>query len=160
MHKVIILVLLFALTVPVTAIADSPDLSVPFNKLSGIEEALKTLSTNIDKIAGADTQPDRVYALQDMAGLCKTSKMQVHSLNSLFSVVNLVKREKKFQSREAKLLKIKCGYALNDFKRRKTFVTDILNKASEQKLKDLAQIFSAQLSIVLKQLDLINQKLH
>ncbi len=158
MRKIIFTLLLaFLVSMPNTALCMSRDLSSAFGKLSGVESALKNLGKNIDKLAGADTQPDRVYAMQDMSNMCKTSKMQVHSLNSLFSVVNLVKREKKFQSKEAALLKIKCGYALNDFNRRKAFIKDILVKAKDQKLRDLAHIFDAQLNIVLKQLVAINK---
>lgn len=158
MRKIIFpLLLALLVSMPTTALCGSSDRSTAFGKLSGVEAALKNLAKNIDKLAGSDTQPDRVYAMQDMASMCKTSKMQVHSLNSLFSVVNLVKREKSFQNKEAILLKRKCGYALNDFNRRKAFVRDVLAKAKDQKLKDLAQIFDAQLAIVLKQLAAINK---
>lgn len=141
------------------AFSAGPDLSDEFGKLSGVEASFRTLRMKIDKIAGADTKPERVYAMQDMSDMCKTSKMQIHSLTSLFSVVNLVKRETKFKDKEAQLLKKKCGYAYNDFSRRKTFVRDILAKAKEQKLKDLAHIFDAQLEIVMEQLVKINNKL-
>ncbi|NDV26945.1 hypothetical protein [Desulfovibrio sp. JC010] len=152
-------IMILALLAPTAGFCSKANLSTEFDKLSGAEAAFKKLGMNIDKISGSDTRPERVYALQDMAGLCRTSKMQVHSLTSLFSVVNLVKREKKFQSKEAELLKRKCGYAYNDFKRRKIFIRDILAKAKEQKLKDLAHIFDAQLEIVLEQLTQINGKI-
>ena len=155
---VITLIVIMALLAPCAGFCGTPDISTQFNKLSGVEASFRTLGMKIDKITGADTQPDRVYALQDMADMCKTSKMQVHSLTALFSVVNLVKREKKFHSREADLLKRKCGYAYNDFNRRKIFIRDILSKAKDQKLKDLAHIFDAQLEIVLEQLTAINNK--
>ncbi|NDV22024.1 hypothetical protein [Desulfovibrio sp. JC022] len=155
----ITLIITIALLAPCTGFCKAPDISAQFSKLSGVEASFRTLGMKIDKTTGADAQPDRVYALQDMADMCKTSKMQVHSLTSLFSVVNLVKREKNFQSREADLLKKKCGYAYNDFKRRKIFIRDILAKAKDQKLKDLAHIFDAQLAIVLEQLTEINSKL-
>ncbi|ACS80679.1 hypothetical protein [Maridesulfovibrio salexigens] len=159
MKKTIItLIITLVLLAPSAGFCGTPDISAQFDKLSGVEASFRTLGMKIDKITGADTKPDRVYALQDMSDMCKTSKMQVHSLTSLFSVVNLVKREKNFQNREAELLKKKCGYAYNDFSRRKAFIRDILAKAKDQKLKDLAHIFDAQLEIVLEQLTAINNK--
>ena len=155
----ITLITILALLLPTAAFCAGKQLAEEFGKLSGVEASFKTLSMKIDNIAGADTKPDRVYAMQDMSGLCKTSKMQVHSLTSLYSVVNLVKDESKFQNSEAELLKRKCAYAYNDFSRRKAFVRDILAKAKEQNLKDLALIFEAQLKIVLEQLKAINSKL-
>ncbi|WP_319759070.1 hypothetical protein [Maridesulfovibrio sp.] len=152
------LVIIVALLAPAAGFCAVQDLSVQFSKLSDTEKAIKTLRMEIDKIAGSDTRPDRVYALQDMADMCKTSKMQVHSLSSLFSVVNLVKKEKKFQSREAKLLKKKCGYAFNDFKRRKLFIKDISAKVKEERVQALARRFDAQLKIILEQLSEINSK--
>ncbi|WP_419783900.1 hypothetical protein [Maridesulfovibrio sp.] len=157
--SVIILTTILALMLPAAAFCAENKLAEEFGKISGVEASFRTLSMKIDKISGADTKPDRVYALQDMSGLCKTSKMQIHSLTSLYSVVNLVKRDSKFQSHEAELLKRKCAYAYNDFNRRKNFVRDILAKAKEQKLRDLALIFDAQLNIVLEQLTAINNKL-
>lgn len=156
---VITMITILALTIPTAAFCADKLLADDFSKLSGVEASFRTLSMKIDQIAGADTKPDRVYALQDMSGLCKTSKMQVHSLTSLYSVVNLVKKESKFQNQEAEQLKRKCAYAYNDFNRRKAFVRDILAKAKEDKLKDLAHIFDAQLKIVLKLLTDINNKL-
>ncbi|WP_320174978.1 hypothetical protein [Maridesulfovibrio sp.] len=159
MKKTIItLIITLALLTPCSAFCGTPDLSAQFDKLSGVEASFRTLGMKIDKITGADTKPDRVYALQDMADMCKSSKMQVHSLTALFSVVKLVKSEKKFENSEAALLKKKCGYAYNDFNRRKTFIRDILAKAKDQKVKDLAHIFDAQLEIVLEQLAAINSK--
>ncbi|CCO24989.1 hypothetical protein [Maridesulfovibrio hydrothermalis] len=151
--------LILLIASPVIAAEKKPELSTPFGELSEVEGALKTLSKNIEKVSGSDTRPDRIYALQDMAAMCKTSKMQVHSLNSLFSVVKLVKREKNFQSKEAVLLKKKSSYAFNDFNRRKAFITNIIINAKDQKLRDLAHIFNAQLSIILKQLTAINKQL-
>lgn len=155
----IILIVTMALLAPCLGFCKTAGIAPHFGNLSEVEASFKTLSMKIDQLTGADTQPDRVYALQDMADMCRICKMQVHSLTSLFSVVNLVKREKKFQSREAELLKRKCGYAYNDFNRRKIFIRDVLAKAKEQKLKDLAHIFDAQLTIVLQQLTAINNKL-
>ncbi|WP_319779125.1 hypothetical protein [Maridesulfovibrio sp.] len=160
MKKIIITSLItLVLLIPAAGFCGTTDMIAQFDKLSGAESSFKTLGMKIEKITGADTRPDRVYALQDMADLCKTSKMQVHSLTSLFSVVNLVKKEKNFESKEAKLLKRKCGYAYNDFNRRRVFIRDILIKAKDQKVKDLAHIFDAQLEIVLEQLTVINHKL-
>ncbi len=130
-----------------------------FGKLSEVGSALKKIGQNLDQIAGSASQPDRVFALQDLANLCKTSRMQVHGLNSLYSVVFVVKREKGFESKEAIMLKDKCGYATNDFLRRKTFVHDIIIKTSDQKLKDLAYILEAQLDITLNNLSIIRKKL-
>ena len=155
---IIMLIISLALLAPCAGFCGTPDISAQFTKLSGVEASFRTLGMKIDKITGADTKPDRVYALQDMSDMCKTSKMQVHSLTSLFSVVNLVKSETSFQNREAELLQKKCGYAYNDFSRRKAFIRDILAKAKDQKLKDLAHIFDAQLEIVLEQLTEINNK--
>lgn len=159
MKKIIFLLLLVLIATPCTANCAESGMEQAFGKLSGVESAFKTLARQIDKAAGMEAQPDRVYAMQDIAGLCKTSLTQIHSLNSLFSVVNLVKREKRFESREAAMLKKKCSYAFNDFNRRRAFAVDILTKAKDRKLKDLAQIFDAQLSIVLKQLNIINAEL-
>lgn len=153
------LIVIVALLAPALGFCNQPNISTEFDELSAVEASFRTLGMKIDKITGADTQPDRVYALQDMSDMCKTSKMQVHSLTSLFSVVNLVKRETKFKDKQAELLKRKCGYAYNDFNRRKIFIRDILAKAKDQKLKDLAHIFDAQLAIVLDQLTAINSKL-
>ncbi len=156
----IIFVLALMLAAPSGAKCDDSTLHTAFAKLSGIEAALATLSRQIDKAAGMDSQPDRVYAMQDMSGLCKSSKMQVHSLNSLFSVVKLIKSEKRFESDESRRLKKQCGYAFNDFNRRRVFVLDILKKAKDQTLRDLAHIFDAQLGIAVKQLTKINAKLN
>ncbi len=130
-----------------------------FGKLSEVEAALKKIGQNLDKIAGSASQPDRVFALQDLANLCKTSRMQVHGLNSLYSVVYVVKREKGFESKEAVMLKDKCKFATNDFLRRKTFIHDMTLKASDQKLKDLAYILGAQLNITLNNLSIISKNL-
>ena len=158
MKKIILsLLLLFIAIGPAHAEILSSDLSVPFSKLSAVQKSLNTLGSNISEAAGADTEPDRIYAMQDMANMCKVSATQVHSLNSLFSVVNLVKGKDSFKKKEADMLKSKCGYAFNDISRRKTFVKDILAKAKDQTLKDLAKIFEAQLNIVLKQLSKINK---
>ncbi len=160
MKKIFVtLIVIMALLVPSLGFCNQPNISAEFEGLSVVETSFRTLGMKIDKITGADAQPDRVYALQDMSDMCKTSKMQVHSLTSLFSVVNLVKRETKFKGKQAELLKRKCGYAYNDFNRRKIFIRDILSKAKDQKLKDLAHIFEAQLTIVLDQLSAINNKL-
>lgn len=146
-----LMLLVLTLAMPGTVFAKGNDLTEAFNKLSGTEAALRTLSKQIDKAVGSEATPDRVYAMQDMAGLCSSSKMQVHSLNSLFSLVNLVKREK-VQDNQTAQLKKKCLYAFNDFTRRRAFVMDILKKAKDQRLRDLAHIFEAQLEIILEQL--------
>ncbi|WP_432737264.1 hypothetical protein [Maridesulfovibrio sp. FT414] len=160
MRNILILIFLFSLTaIPAAALCSEPDLQTEFSALAGTEAALKTLSRQIDTATGAEKEPDRIYAMQDMAGLCKSSRMQVHSLNSLFSVVKLVKMDQKFQSKEAALLKMKCGYAYNDFTRRQAFVQDIMKKAADQSLLDLAYIFDAQLKIVVNKLKIINSKL-
>ncbi|WP_320008929.1 hypothetical protein [Maridesulfovibrio sp.] len=158
-RTITILIIILVLLLPAASFGADKQLATEFSKLSGVEESFKTLSMKIDEIAGADTKPDRVYAMQDLSCLCKTSKMQVHSLISLYSVVNLVKDESKFQSREADLLKRKCRYAYNDFSRRTAFVSDILTKAKDQNLRDLAFIFEAQLKIVLEQMKAINSRL-
>ncbi|MBI9111501.1 hypothetical protein [Maridesulfovibrio ferrireducens] len=161
----IILILASIICIPISAKCNDSDTSQKsnltqyFRNLSEVEAALKKIGANLDKIAGSDAQPDRAYALQDLANLCQTSRIQVHSLNSLYSVVNIVKREKEFQSKETTILKEKSGYAYNDFLRRKNFVHDIIVKANDQKLKDLAYILEAQLNIVLKQLKLIKKEL-
>ncbi len=154
----IILLLALIMAVPAGAYCAESELSASFGRLSGTENALRTLSRQIDEAVGAETKPERLYAMQDMAGLCNSSRMQVHSLSSLFSMVNLVKREN-VQDKQTSLLKKKCGYAFNDFSRRRAFVLDILQKAKDSRLRDLAKIFDAQLAIAIKELSKINSQM-
>ncbi|WP_031483890.1 hypothetical protein [Maridesulfovibrio frigidus] len=155
------IIMIFALIMSFASPAFCSESIIPktFGKLSEVESALKKIGQNLDKIAGSASQPDRVFALQDLANLCKTSRMQVHGLNSLYSVANVVKREKRFESKEAAMLKEKCRYATNDFLRRKTFVHDIIVKTRDQKLKDLAYILEVQLDITLNNLSIISKNL-
>ncbi len=161
----LILILASIICIPVSAKCSESvslqesNIAQSFKKLSGVESALKTMGVTLDNLAGTDATPDRTFALQDLANLCKTSRLQVHGLNSIYSVISIVKHEKRFETKEAKELKQKSIFATNDFLRRQVFVHNIVIKTSDQKLKDLAYILEAQLNIILKQLKLINKEL-
>ncbi|SMF40037.1 hypothetical protein [Desulfovibrio gilichinskyi] len=161
----LIILLVSIICIPVSAkcgeseTSQKSNIAHSFKKLSEVESALKTMGVNLDNIAGSDSTPDRTFALQDLANLCRTSRLQVHGLNSIYSVISIVKNEKRFETKEAKELKQKSIFANHDFRRRQVFVNDIVIKTSDQKLKDLAYILEAQLNIILKQLKLINIEL-
>ena len=154
------LILLLMMSTPLHAAQGQSDISLAFDKLAKAEKSLKTFRKKIEKIAGSDAKPERVHAMQDMSNMCNTSIMQIHSINSLFSVVNLVNKKKKFNEKEKEVLVQKCKYAIKDIKRRKMFVNDILTQSKDDNLKDYAYILSAQLNIVMKQLNIINNKFH
>ena len=152
-----ILLLVLATLTPVSAHCVEQEITQNFNELVRIEISLQTMVENFAKMTGADTRPADIYALQDIAAICETSRKQIHSLNSLYSAETLTTRGKKIQGKKEAVLREKNEYALKDFARRKIFIREILHTAEDQKLKDMAYLFEAQINKILKQLVLINK---
>ncbi len=139
--------------------ADSPDLDKEFNRLARIEKEMKKIRTELNEASGSSDKPDRIYALLDLADLCKNSRMQSHDLSSIHAVSNIVKRKKKFSANEYSSLKKRTLYAIKDFSRRLAFTSSVAEKAKDKQLLKLSLKLKRSFSETLEQLTSIMKKI-